>query len=177
MLALVILLSALAGGLLTGLVFLLRSRKAAANAAADTQAAAALARSQQRLQDYAIGQMLKGNTPDFTHLEDFYRVFHLEFPAEAFMLLTVKLRRYPGAGQPNAQENAYGTVREELTGILGLSRTLYFAEKDGMLVCFYAQPGVTIQPSSDNQDPLRELLYQQCRACAAALEDQHGIDV
>ena len=34
---------------------------------------------------------------------------------------------------------------------------MYFAEKDGMLVCFYAQPGVTIQPPSDNQDTLREL--------------------
>lgn len=175
--ALVILLSALAGGLLTGLLFLLHRSKKAADTAENAMAAQALARSQLRLQDYAIGQMLKGNTPDFTHLEDFYRVFRLEFPAEAFMLLTIKLRRYPGAGQPDAQENAYGTVREELTGILGLSRTLYFAEKDGMLVCFYAQPGVTIQPPSDNQDTLRELLYQQCRACAAALEDQHGIDV
>ena len=105
--ALVILLSALVGGLLTGLFFLLHRSKKTADTAENAMAAQALARSQLRLQDYAIGQMLKGNTPDFTHLEDFYRVFRLEFPAEAFMLLTIKLRRYPGAGQPDAQENAY----------------------------------------------------------------------
>lgn len=133
---------------------------------------AELAASQLRLRDYAIGQMLKGAVPDFEHISDYYRVFHLEFPAEAFMLLVVKLRGYPRAGGPDAQENAYGTVKEELTGILGLSRTLYFAEKDGVLVCFYCQPGVTIRPPSDNQETLRELLFQQCRACAAALLEQ-----
>ena len=136
-----------------------------------------LAASQLRLQDYAIGQMLKGNVPNFERIADYYRVFHLEFPAQAFMLLAVKLRGYPGAGEPDAQENAYGTVKEELTGILGLSRTLYFAEKDGVLVCFYCQPGVRIQPPSDNQEPLREILFQQCRACAATLMEKHGIDV
>ena len=136
-----------------------------------------LAASQLRLRDYAIGQMLKGTVPDFEHMADYYRVFHLEFPAEAFMLLVVKLRGYPNAGEPDAQDNAYGTVREELTGILGLSRELYFAEKDGVLVCFYCQPGVTIQPPSDNQETLRELLFQQCRACAATLMEKHGIDV
>ena len=83
---------------------------------------AELAASQLRLQDYAIGQMLKGNVPNFERIADYYRVFHLEFPAQAFMLLVVKLRGYPGAGEPDAQENAYGTVKEELTGILGLSR-------------------------------------------------------
>ena len=138
---------------------------------------AELAASQLRLQDYAIGQMLKGNVPNFERIADYYRVFHLEFPAQAFMLLVVKLRGYPGAGEPDAQENAYGTVKEELTGILGLSRTLYFAEKDGVLVCFYCQPGVRIQPPSDNQEPLREILFQQCRACAATLMEKHGIDV
>lgn len=138
---------------------------------------AELAASQLRLQDYAIGQMLKGNVPNFERIADYYRVFHLEFPAQAFMLLAVKLRGYPGAGEPDAQENAYGTVKEELTGILGLSRTLYFAEKDGVLVCFYCQPGVRIQPPSDNQEPLREILFQQCRACAATLMEKHGIDV
>ena len=46
-----------------------------------------------------------------------------------------------------------------------------------MLVCFYCQPGVTIQSPSDNQETLRELLFQQCRACAAALLEKHGIDV
>ena len=136
-----------------------------------------LAVSQQRLRDYAIGLMLKGTVPDFEHIGDYYRVFHLEFPADAFMLLVVKLRGYPRTGEPDAQENAYGTVKEELTGILGLSRTLYFAEKDGALVCFYCQPGVTIQPPSDNQEPLREILFQQCRACAATLMEKHGIDV
>lgn len=162
----------LLGALTMGLVWNRRVRTGQADSAQ-----AELAASQLRLRDYAIGQMLKGAVPDFEHISDYYRVFHLEFPAEAFMLLVVKLRGYPRAGGPDAQENAYGTVKEELMGILGLSRTLYFAEKDGVLVCFYCQPGVTIQPPSDNQETLRELLFQQCRACAAALLEKHGIDV
>ena len=155
-----------------GLIMRLRGRKKP-----DDAQRAELAASQLRLRDYAIGQMLRGTVPDFEHMEDYYRVFRLEFPAEAFMLLVVKLRGYPRSGEPNAQEDAYGTVKEELTGILGLSRTLYFTEKDGVLVCFYCQPGVTIRPPSDNQETLRELLYQQCRACAASLLEKHGIDV
>lgn len=162
-------------GLLQALEMRLRSRPQSREAkeAEEPQ----LRASQLRLQDYAIAQMLKGNAPGFEYLEDYYRVFHLEFPAEAFMLLVVKLRGYPNAGEPDAQENAYGTVREELTGILGLSRKLYFSEKDGTLVCFFCEAGVTIQPPSDNQQTLREILFQQCRACAASLLDQHGIDV
>lgn len=136
-----------------------------------------LNQSQDRLRDFALGQLLKGNAPDFSKIRDFYRVFRLEFPAEAFMLLVVKLRGCPGAGEPGAQEDAYATVREELAGILGLYRELCFVEKEGLLVCFYCEPGVTVQPPSDNQVPLRELVYQQCRACAAALAEKHGIDV
>ena len=162
-------------GLLQALEARLRSRPQSREA--EETEAAQLRASQLRLQDYAIAQMLKGNAPGFEYLEDYYRVFHLEFPAEAFMLLVVKLRGYPNAGEPDAQENAYGTVREELTGILGLSRKLYFSEKDGTLVCFFCEAGVTIQPPSDNQQTLREILFQQCRACAASLLDQHGIDV
>ncbi len=170
--AMMLVIGFLLGAAAMGLV-LVRRGGAKQMAAQDSE----LANAQLRLRDYAIGQMLKGTVPDFEHMTDYYRVFHLEFPAEAFMLLVVKLRGYPNAGEPDAQENAYGTVREELTGILGLSRELYFAEKDGVLVCFYCQPGVTIQPPSDNQETLRELLFQQCRACAAELMEKHGIDV
>lgn len=136
-----------------------------------------LARSQVRLREFALGQLIRGNTPDFSLIEDYNRVFHLEFSAEAFMLLVVKLRRYPGAGEDGAQENAYTTVREELTGILGLYRELCFVEREGLLVCFYCEPAVSIRPPSENQEALRELVYQQCRACAAALLEKHGIDV
>ena len=170
--AMMLVIGFLLGATVTGLVLVWR-RGVKQSATQDSE----LANAQLRLRDYAIGQMLKGTVPDFEHMADYYRVFHLEFPAETFMLLVVKLRGYPNAGEPDAQENAYGTVREELTGILGLSRELYFAEKDGVLVCFYCQPGVTIQPPSDNQETLRELLFQQCRACAAELLEKHGIDV
>lgn len=141
------------------------------------QDAREMKQSQERLRAFSLGQLLKGNTPDFSLIKDFYRVFRLEFPAEAFMLLVVKLRSYPSAGEPSAQENAYATVREELTGILGLYRELCFVEKEGLLVCFYCEPGVTIQPPSDNQSALRDLVYQQCRACAAALLEKQQIDV
>ena len=134
-------------------------------------------KSQGKLRDFALGQLLKGNAPDFSKIEDFYRVYRLEFPAEAFMLLVAKLRGYPGAGEPGAQEDAYATVREELAGILGLYRELCFVEKEGLLVCFYCESGVTIRPPSENQGALRELLYQQCRACAASLLEKQGIDV
>lgn len=141
------------------------------------QEAREMEQSQAQLRDFALGQLLKGNVPDFSRIEDFYRVYHLEFPAEAFMLLVVKLRACPAAEEPGGQEDAYATVREELTGILGLYRELCFVEKEGLLVCFYCEPGVTIRPPSNNQGALRELLYQQCRACAAALYEKHGIDV
>ena len=134
-------------------------------------------KSQDNLRAFALGQLLKGNAPDFSRIEDYYRVFNLKFPAESFMLLVVKLRSYPGAGEPGAQETAYATVREELTGILGLYRELCFVEKEGLLVCFYCEPGVTIRPPSENQTALRELVYQQCRACAAALLEKQQIDV
>lgn len=133
--------------------------------------------SQDNLRTFALEQLLKGNAPDFSRIGDYYRVFDLKFPAEAFMLLVVKLRSCPGAGEPGVQETAYATVREELTGILGLYRDLCFVEKEGLLVCFYCEPGVTIRPPSENQTALRELLYQQCRACAAALLEKQQIDV
>lgn len=101
----------LLGALAAGLVLKRRS-----GAKLEPAQNAELAASQLRLRDYAIGQMLKGTVPDFEHMADYYRVFHLEFSAEAFMLLVVKLRGYPNAGEPDAQDNAYGTVREELTG-------------------------------------------------------------
>lgn len=137
----------------------------------------ALEISQSRLRDFALEQLLKGNAPDFSHIEDYYRVFHLEFASEAFILLVLKLRRYPHSGEPGGQETAYAIVREELNGILGLYRELCFVEKEGLLVCFYCEPGVSIRPPSENQAALRELLYQQCRACAASLLEKHRIDV
>jgi AraC-like DNA-binding protein len=50
-------------------------------------------------------------------------------------------------------------------------------ELGGLLICFYSEPRVTLSPPSSNQKPLRELLSQQCAACAASLLEQHGIDV
>lgn len=135
----------------------------------------ALAQSQQLLQDFALSQLIQGNTPGFEHLADFYRIYHLEFSSETFMLLVVKLRRHPYG--PGGQAAAYTTVQEELNGILGLSTRLYFLEMDGLLVCFYSEPRVTLSPPSGNQKSLRELLGQQCAACAASLLDNHQIDV
>lgn len=135
----------------------------------------ALAQSQQLLQDFALSQLIQGNTPGFEHLADFYRIYHLEFSFETFMLLVVKLRQHPYG--PDGQAAAYTTVQEELTGILGLSTQLYFVEMDGLLVCFYSEPRVTLSPPSGNQKSLRELLGQQCAACAASLLDNHQIDV
>lgn len=160
--------------LLAAIVLLVRQARSSRKTRQDMEA---LSQSQARLRDFALGQLLKGNAPDFPRIGDYYRVFHLEFPAEAFMLLAVKLRSYPASGEAIGQENAYATVREELTGILGLYRELYFVEKDGLLVCLYCEPAVSIQPPSDNQKALRDLLYQQCKACAASLLEKHGIEV
>lgn len=134
-----------------------------------------LAGSQKRLRDYALSQLVKGNAPDFSLIDDFYRIFNLKFDGETFMLLVVKLRSFPEAAK--TQESAYTAIREELTGILGLYRELCFVEWEGLLVCFYCEPAVSVQPPSENQTALRELLYQQCKACAAVLGEKHGIDV
>lgn len=141
------------------------------------RSSAALLQSQSRLQAFALHQMLQGKVPDFTCIQDFYRIYNLEFSSEAFMLLVVKLRRHPYDTGPSGQAAAYTTVQEELSGILGLSNRLYFVEMEGVLVCFYSEPRVTIAPPSGNQKLLRELLGQQCAACAASLLDNHQIDV
>lgn len=137
----------------------------------------ALAYSQAQLQSFGLLQLIQGNTPDFDRLQDFYRIYHLNFDSPTFMLLVAKLRRYPYDSGPGGLAAAYTTVQEELNGILGLSAKLYFVETDGLLVCFYCEPRVTLEPLSENHNALRSLLYQQCVACTASLLDQHGIDV
>ncbi len=138
---------------------------------------AALQSSQKALQGYALTQMLLGKSPRFEYLKDYYRIYDLDFPADSFMLLAAKLRQHPFGSSPEGQAAAYTAVQEELTGILSLSVQPYFAELDGLLVCFYCEPRVAISPPSGNQRSLRELLNQQCAACAASLLEQHQIDV
>jgi AraC-like DNA-binding protein len=140
-----------------------------------SQGSADLAFSQKKLQSFALGQMLLGNVPEFEQLSDFYRIYGLSFPSEVFMLLVAKIRRQPGGSED--LKNAYLTVQEELGSILSLSAEPYFVELGGLLICFYSEPRVTLSPPSSNQKPLRELLSQQCAACAASLLEQHGIDV
>ena len=131
---------------------------------------------QQRLRDFALLQLVQGRTPEFERVDSYYRLYGLNFPGDAFMLLTVKVRSHCFGDDPQGLATAYNTVREELTGILGLYAELCFAELDGVLVCFYCEPRVTVQPDSDNQPALRELLIQHCEACAASMLENSGID-
>jgi AraC-like DNA-binding protein len=140
----------------------------------------AVTHAQDALRSFALEQLVRGNTPQFEQLEAYYRVHGLDFAADAFMLLVVKLRRHPFGDDANGLGAAYAVVREALTRVLGTYVTLYFVELDGLLVCFYSEPRVTLQPEQDTADEeplLRRLLTQNCEACAASLLEHHGIDV
>ncbi len=137
----------------------------------------ALPAAQAHLRPFVLGQIIQGHSPEFELLEDFNRIYGLNFGSGAFMLLVVKLRSHPFGTSPAGQEQAYSMVQDELTCILGLTAELNFAVQDGLLVCFYTEPRVTLDPPSGNQKYLRDLLEQQCGACAASLMDHCGIDV
>ncbi len=132
---------------------------------------------QQKLRDFALEQMIQGNVPSFERLEDYYRIYDLKFESDAFLLLTAKIRRHPYGGDSDGQMVAYAAVKEELSGILGLYAELNFVEVEGILVCFFCEPRVRMQPPSGNHEALRQLVSQQCQACAASLMDHHQVDV
>ncbi len=136
---------------------------------------------QQNLQDFALTQLVRGNAPRFELLDDYYQVYNLSFPSDAFMLLLIKLRRHPYGEGPTALSDAYTMVQEELMGLLGLYAQLCFVELDGLLICFYSEPRTTLTPEAqqpdENQRRLHRLLTQHCEACAASLLENHAIDV
>lgn len=141
------------------------------------QDALILEESRQKLREFALEQIIQGNVPSFELLEDYYRIYDLSFDSDAFMLLTAKIRRHPYGNDSESQMVAYAAVKEELSGILGLYAQLNFVEADGILVCFFCEPRVRMQPPSGNHEALRQLVSQQCQACAASLMDHHQIDV
>lgn len=160
----------LLAGVLIYYILHLKSYRGLAHARAE------LHQAQTALQDFAKVQMLQGNVPSFEKLADFYRIYGFTFPADAFMLLVIKVRRHPYEGTAGLAD-AYAAVQEELTGILGLYVQLNFVELEGVLACFYCEPRVSITPPSQNQASLRRLLAQHCTACAAALWENTKIDI